>query len=102
MDLEHKKAVADADFETSFQENAVFPLGEAPILLSRVGVRNSAEGGQMIRLDPLKGNGIEFTLNDKMLHSICKLVADTAQKAEWDLQLDFAKAQQLLEPGGLN
>ncbi|MEM7014343.1 MAG: hypothetical protein AAF585_23010, partial [Verrucomicrobiota bacterium] len=36
LEVEHQQKVADADFQTEFGEAATFPLGEAPILLSRV------------------------------------------------------------------
>lgn len=102
LEVEHKQAVAQADFQTTYQESQIFPLGEAPILLVRVAVKAVAEGGHLLCLHPREGQGVEIKLDAKMLHSLCKLVADSAEKAEWDLQLDFGKAQQLLEQGGLN
>ena len=100
--MEHEKNVANADFQTAFQESQVFPLGETPLLLSRVTVRNDDTRGQMLCLYPQEGQGIEFALSDQMLHSLCKLLVTTAQKAEWDLNLDFGEAQQFFQSGGLN
>ena len=102
MEQEHAEAVSGADFKSQFVEPESFPLGEDPILLSRVSVRNVEGRGQLLCLNPQEGQGIEFALNDKMLHSLCKLIVVSCQKAEWDLKLDFDKDSGLMERGGLN
>lgn len=103
LEQKHEEAVSSADFKSEFEETESFPLGKEPILLSRLSVRK-AEGQdqQLLCLNPEKGNGIEFSLNEKMLHSLCKLVQVSCQKAEWDLKLDFGKNEGLSERGGLN
>ena len=102
LSVEHQKAVADADFQTAYEESQVFPLGEVPILLSRVAVRNHDERGQMLCLHPQEGQGLEVALNAQMLHSLCKLLAESVAKANWDLNLDFSQAKKDIERGGLN
>jgi len=42
--VEHQKALEQADFQTQYQESAVFPLGEQPILVSRVTLKGNERG----------------------------------------------------------
>jgi len=100
--VEHQKAVEQADFQTQYQESAVFPLGEQPILVSRVTLKENERGEQILCIHPTNGQGLELGLNDQILHSFCKLLADCAKTAEWDLPFDFAKAEDLIARRGLN
>ncbi len=99
---EHQQAVAQADFQTQYQESAVFPLGEQPILVSRVTLKESDRGEQILCLHPSNGQGLEIGLNNQILHSFCKLLSDSAKKADWDLTLDFGRAEDLIARSGLN
>jgi hypothetical protein len=58
----------------------------------------------MLCLHPEKGEGIELVLNEQILHSLCKLIIDTAQKAQWNLDLSFGSgsAQGDEAPTGWN
>ena len=53
-------------------------------------------------MHPTNGQGIDFNLDRKVLHSFCRLLADAAEKAEWDLNLDFSQAEELIDNQGLN
>ena len=53
-------------------------------------------------MHPLQGEGIELALNNQTLHSFCQLLSQAAAKAEWDLNLDFAQAKELIDKRGLN
>jgi hypothetical protein len=99
---EHRKALEHADFQTQYQESAVFPLGEVPILLSRVSLKANEAGEQILCLHPTNGQGLELGLNDQILHSFCKLLADSSKTAEWDLPLDFGRVEDLIARRGLN
>jgi len=103
LSVKHQEAVSQADFKTAYQESYVFPLGESPILLSKIAIKAAPEqNAQVISLLPTQGPGLDFNLNDNMLHSFCKLLADSAAKAEWDLDLDFGQAEDLLAKRRLN
>jgi hypothetical protein len=99
---EHQQAVAQADFQTQYQESAVFPLGEQPILVSRVSLKENAQGEQILCLHPTAGQGLEIGLNNQILHSFCKLLADSVRQADWDLGLDIVRAEDLIARRGLN
>ncbi len=92
--FEKEAALASADFKTPYAPQAkaaevpvLTPLGEAPVLVSRVQLRPLAPGHYLVGLHNETGQGITLTLAPEMIHSIRKLLADSAQKAEWNLDL---------------
>ena len=101
LQVEHTQKVAKANFQTPYKEGTVFPLGDDPILVSKVALKNGPLG-QVLCMHPNEGQGLEFNLDDRALHPLCKLLSETSQKAGWDLNLDFAQAQDLISKRGLN
>ncbi|MEM1297236.1 MAG: hypothetical protein AAGH89_17865 [Verrucomicrobiota bacterium] len=102
MVKQHEEAIEKADFKTQYQESHVFPLGEAPILVSKVALKETGQNSQILCMHPQNGNGLEFDLNEQLLHSFCKLLTDSVKRAEWDLDLDFGQAEELISQRGLN
>ena len=87
--FEHEKAVARTDFKTNFKEtDQSFPLGETPILVTKCQLRPQAGGNTVLALAPENGQGIDINLNNDLLHSITKLLADAATSAGWTLDKD--------------
>lgn len=101
-EIEHQEQVAKSDFKTAYQESTYLPLGEAPALLFSVGVHPGADGRPLLKMHPQKGEGIELALNDQILHSLCKLLSDTARKAEWKLDLRLTPPPKAGDGGSLN
>lgn len=99
---EHQEVVQKADFQTAYMESNVFPLGEAPILLAKVGLGVNPEGVPLLSMQPQQGQGIELSLNRQILHSFCRLLHEATNKAEWDLNLNFGEAEDLMSRLGLN
>lgn len=100
---EHENQVSQSDFTTAYEESRYLPLGEAPLLLSGVGIRKSPDGKTaLLCLNPPKGHGIEIALNNQITHSICRLVAEATKHANWDLDLEFSQASRFFPgaPGG--
>lgn len=96
LSFQHQKAAQQMDYSQEYQnETAKKPLGSDPILLSRISARQSADGKQILSVQPEKGQGIDLTLDQNLLHSICKLLQDTVAKADWDIDL----SQSLASPG---
>ena len=101
----HEKTVQNSDFQTQDQESTYLPLGEEPSLLFSAGIKPDAEGRAMLSMHPRNGQGIELALNDQIVHSLCKLLADTSQKANWGLDLSWSKIEPNIDLGndqGLN
>ena len=89
VDFEGKKNLAQADFRTPFEtEGANFPLGEKPVLLTRIVVKKNSDGTPMLCMLPPHGRGIELPSNPRFIHSLRKLICDLAAKARWDLDLE--------------
>ncbi len=97
---EHEEQVAKSDFKTEYQESSYLPLGEQPVLLFGIGMKNGPEGTSILCMHPPKGDGIEISLNDQITHSLCRLIADATKKAEWKLDLEFSQASQYFPTQG--
>ncbi len=84
--FEHEKAVSDADFDTPYKDSPkTLPLGDAPILLSKMQLRRDPDGAFTMSLGPESGAGIDLAINNKLLHSVTQLIANGAQLAQWEL-----------------
>jgi hypothetical protein len=90
--FEHEAAVAKADFQTRFQaeRTATTPLGEAPVLLAQVKCAPLEGGLTLLGMHPVQGQGIEIRLDETLLHSLLKLLADAARAGEWDLDMQVS------------
>ena len=87
--FEHEKAVRETDFKTPFQEPPAeaprnFPLGAAPYVAAKGNVRLD-NGTFKLALNPAEGQGIEIGLDDRLMHSLCRLIEQAARGADWDL-----------------
>ena len=91
LSIKHDEAVAKADYGTRYQERGdrTFPLGQEPLLAAKVRLQ-PAPAGHVLALHPQRGQGIDLTLSESLMHAFCKLLADTTAKAEWDLDLRVA------------
>ncbi len=95
--FEREKALAETDFKTPFREPVKeaphrFPLGEAPFLATRAQVKIERPGAYRLTLDPQAGRGIELGLDDRLMHSLCRLIESAVRSADWDLP-QFAGTQ---------
>jgi hypothetical protein len=97
---EHQEQVAKSDFKTQYQESSYLPLGESPLLLFGVGIKDGPQGQTLLCMHPQNAEGIEISLNDQITHSLCRLIADATKKADWSLDLDFKQASQFLPDQG--
>ena len=88
LGLQHEKALQEVKFSKAAQEpEREHPLGNAPMLVSKVRARRNERAQTVLSLQPQQGNGVDLALGDTLLHGLMKLVQDTAAKAEWDLAL---------------
>ncbi len=89
VDFEREKTLARADFRTPFETAGThFPLGEKPILLTRILVKKNPNGTPMLCMLPAHGRGMELPSNPRFIHSFRKLVCDLTARARWDLGLE--------------
>ncbi len=86
--FKHEAALANSDFKTPYQsEKLQTPLGREPIVLARIHCRRLAENQTLLALHPQQGQGLELQLDDRLLHSLAKLLQDAACAGDWDLDL---------------
>jgi hypothetical protein len=88
ISLEHEQALTQMDFQTQYREEPEIsrPLGEEPVLVSKIQTRPGPENTQVLCLQPEQGQGLDIVFNSTLLHSFCKLLEEGVQKAEWDLE----------------
>lgn len=93
LSFQHEQIVQGADFEKRFEDNDMhYPLGENPVLVSRVRIKTREDGMQLLCMHPEQGQGIELSMDNSLLHSFCKLLTDAQRSTEWDLDLNIAAA----------
>lgn len=98
LGFEHERALKEVKFTRAVKEpNREHPLGEAPMLVTRIRARRNERGLTVLSLLPNEGNGVDLTLGDNLLHGLMKLIQDTAAKAEWDLRLGVPRLGAVAE-----
>ena len=97
LEMQHQGFAQQGDFSKGFEElPRKFPLGEAPVLLaSGKGVRRD-DGLYVLSLYPGTGQGLDMTLDTRLLHIFGKLVRDAVGRTDWDMSL--ALSGQAAEP----
>jgi hypothetical protein len=99
MGFQHEDAVRAAEFDKKYEEGEnTLPLGEAPVLLSRITAKRNANAQQVLSIQPEQGQGIDIVVNSELLHMLSKLLVDAVSQSDWDLNLvidpDFAMPPQ--------
>lgn len=90
LGMEHQKALKEVQFTKAVkQPDREHPLGDTPVLVTRIRARRNDKGLTILSLLPREGqgSGVDLTLGENLLHGFMKLVQDTVAKAEWDLPL---------------
>lgn len=73
------------DFEQAYQppEDANFPLGDTPILLSQMTFRGFDTESPQLVLEPEAGSGIVLSYEPGFLNALLTLVQQAASQADW-------------------
>ena len=88
--MQHEQALLQANFATPFEETPrAMPLGTEPILVARIQTSKDEAGKQVLGLLPQQGQGIHLTLDNTLLHSLCKLLQNAVAKSDWDIVLEL-------------
>ena len=54
----------------------------------------------MLGLLPQQGQGIHLTLDNTLLHSLCKLLQNAVAKSDWDISLELPTLQTQADTDG--
>lgn len=89
--FQHQQAVEASDFKTRYaQDSAQRPLGDTPVLLARLQLKKDPRDADFLAMSALRGEGVELRLDQRTVHSLCKLLSDVSKTAEWDLSLSMS------------
>ena len=92
LGFEHEQALRGADFSRPYDETTrERPLGQEPLLVTRMQVGRDTEGNHVLSLAPAAERRVNVTLDDKLLHSFCRLLQKVVGDTDWDLTLDLPK-----------
>ena len=92
--FEQEAAIAQADFKTQLNDSdTTTPLGDAPVLLARLKCAKQPGDIILLAMHPLQGQGIEIRLDQTLLHSMLKLLAEAASAGEWDMNTAIAQPE---------
>jgi hypothetical protein len=88
LGIEHEQAVSKADFSKPYEATErSTPLGAEPLLLARIQTGRDAGGQPVLAMHPAEGQGVTLTLDNVLLHSVCRLLQAAVKKSDWDMEL---------------
>jgi hypothetical protein len=58
-----------------------------PVLLAKAKGKKGDHGYQMLGLHPPQGQGVDITLDTKLLHIFMRLLREQVSKTDWDVNL---------------
>jgi hypothetical protein len=98
-----EQALAQVALGRPFEEEASeLPLGEAALLVTRVRLRQRTPGVHVLGLHGAGGRGAHLTLDEMMLHALCRLLYDAVAGADWGLDLHLGQAAPPAVAGRIN
>lgn len=65
------------------------PMGEKPILASRIAAKPVEKGFSALRIESETGENIEMVADSYILISFCKVIAETLKSTDWGLTLEW-------------
>lgn len=88
LQIQHEGFAQQGDFSRGFEEAPrTFPLGQMPVLLcSGKGVRRD-NALYVLSLYPAQGQGLDMTLDTRLLHIFGKLLRDAVARTDWGIDL---------------
>lgn len=91
LGMEHVEATSRADFSKPYQRvPRSMPLGEAPILMTKIQTSRDPRGLPVVTMNPSQGQGVSLTLDKVLLHSICRLLQTSVAKSDWGLDMKLS------------
>jgi hypothetical protein len=74
-------------------EEKIMPFGESPVLLKEIKFHLQTHQPLHVQFFLFSGNQIDIRFPASILHGFCKLLQETEQKAEWNLNLSWPGMQ---------
>jgi hypothetical protein len=93
LSFKHEKALSQSNFSRKYDENVEDrPLGTSPLLVSVMRIKATDSAATVLAFQNPQGRGVELFMDQDLLHSFCKLLCDTVEKANWELNLNPLQA----------
>ncbi|RTZ61658.1 MAG: hypothetical protein DSZ33_00605, partial [Gammaproteobacteria bacterium] len=84
LDFQQEAATQKMDTARPFKEQPTnFPLGDENILLTRAQMKVKKEGGYLLSMNSVDGKGVNFNLDNNVLHMLSKILVDILPKTGW-------------------
>ncbi len=100
--FEQEQALSKADLKAEYQQSPdqKLPLGEQPILLSKLAIKPKDDGSHIVCMHPKDGQGLEIAMNKELLHTFSHIIEEGIKRSDWDLDtpspsLSFHTSSQL-------
>ena len=83
--FQQEAALAKADFSSSYEADAGNSalIGEPPLLVSTLKIKEKAKGMYVFSLLTSENTGVHLTASMDLIHSLRKMLVDSARNAEW-------------------
>jgi len=95
--MQHQEAVQSSDFSQPHTEgNVNLTSNSGPLLVTGGQVKPVSEDNTVLAFKTDDGKGVQFALNQKLLHALCHMMSTSAGKAEWNLGLQVGDPQVLV------
>lgn len=93
MSMQHQEAIQSSDFATKHDKRAKpAPQMEDGLLAVGADIGKSETGNIRLVFRTVEQKDVTLNLNDEMLHAICHLLQQAADRAGWDLELRVGEA----------
>lgn len=85
--IEKEKGQKQQKAEQFSTRVATRPMGDEPLLLSKIQAKPGPNGTFHLHLEDVQGKWIELNGNSSVLVALCQLIQQLSEKAEWNLDL---------------
>ena len=97
LSMQHQEAVQGADFSQKHEKPVkAAPETAKPLLAVNAELGKIEQGTIRLSFHTIGGKSINLNLNDEMLHAVCHILQQAADKAGWDLKLAIGDAASVV------
>ena len=88
LSFQKEKAQSKVQYNTVFEPTPkTYPLGEKPLLISHASIKNRDTNNYLLKLSSPDNLGIDFALDQNLLHVLTNLINDALPKTDWQLAI---------------
>jgi hypothetical protein len=91
ISMEHEACVTamkdGGNFSTPYQPVQAYPLGDVPILVTRLDFMTAPNQPIRVKFTLVGGQFFEIAYTPSVLHGFCAMLQDIVQQAQWDMEL---------------